>query len=424
MKIFDKAINYAKNTSYYKDKFNVQNLALTTEESIILKTLGIDSINLTNDSKGEVVYFTCLKILSETIGKMPINMFKEDVKGVKKVNDSSWNMLKIRPNPYMSASTFWTTLELHRNHYGNSYAYINFVGSKVKDLWILEPNNVNVMVDNDGLFGKYNAIYYIYNEPRTGNRYKFTPYEILHFKSSNTDNGLVGIPVRDTLSGLFQGNMHQQNFLTNLYKNGLSGRGVLEYTGDLNPEAQSKLIQSFENFANGSNNAGKIIPVPLGMSLKPLDIKLTDAQFSDLKKLTANQIAGAMGLSPTFINDYSKSSYSNSESEMLSFLINTLQSILKQYEDEITYKLLTDSKIQQGYYYKFNEGVLLRTDMKTQAEILASLHNNGIKTSNECRLMLGLETKSEGDRLLCNGNYIPLEMAGQQYLKGGEAKIE
>lgn len=424
MKIFNKAINFAKNTDLYKEKFNANNLTLTPEESILLKTLGININDLTNDSKGEVVYFTCLKILSETIGKMPLNMFQESNKGVKKVNDNNWNMIKIRPNGYMSSTTFWTTLELHRNHYGNAYAYLNFKGSKLKDMWILEPNNIRIMVDNDGIFGKDNALWYVYNEPKTGKEYVFNKDEILHFKSSNTENGLVGIPVRDTLSSLFQGNMHQQNFLTNLYKNGLSAGAILEYTGDLNREAQSKLVDQFASYGTGSSNAGNIIPVPVGMSLKPLDIKLTDSQFESLKKLTANQIAGAFGLSPTFINNYEKSSYSNSESEMLAFLINTLQYILKMYEDEISYKLLSDNKIQQGYYYKFNEGVLLRTDMKTQAEILAGLHNNAIKTSNECRLMLGLETKPEGDKLVCNGNYIPLEMVGQQYIKGGENKIE
>ena len=71
------------------------------------------------------------------------------------------------------------------------------------------------------------------------------------------------------------------------------------------------------------------MPVPLGMKLTPLDIKLTDAQFFELRKHTALQIAGAFGVKPNQINDYSKSSYSNSEMQQLSFLTETMLFILK-----------------------------------------------------------------------------------------------
>lgn len=422
--------NFVKNTNYYKDNFDAKNLTLTPEESILLKTLGIDINNITNDIKGETVYFTCLKILSETIGKLPLNMYQDNGNGVKKVNDSNWNKIRLRPNPYMSSTSFWTTLEYNRNHWGNGYAYLNFKGSKLKDMWLLSPECVQVYCDNDGIFGKDNALVYIYTDSKSGKQYRFNKDEILHVKSSYSADGIMGIAVKDVMGSLIRGNMNQQDFLNNLYKNGLTGRAVLQYTGDLNPDSVTKLVNHVEQFASGTSNAGKIIPIPIGMSLQNLDVKLTDAQFSDLKKLNANSIAGLFGLSPTFINNYDNSSYSNSESEMLAFLINTLMYILKLYEDEISYKLLTDTKLGQGYYFKFNEGALLRTNSETQAKVLASYVNNSIKTPNECRNLLDLESKPEGDVLIANGNYIPLTNVGQQYNtvsiqdKGGETNIE
>ena len=188
---------------------------------------------------------------------------------------------------------------------------------------------------------------------------------------------------------------------------------------------QSKdYLKGIEDFANGENNAGKIIPIPLGMQIQPLDIKLADAQFFDLKKYNALQIAGAFGIKPNHLNDYSNSSYSNSEVQQLSFYIDTLQYILKQYEEEITYKLLDTNLINQGYFFKFNEGAILRSDMKTQSECLTSYVNNGIYTPNEAREFLNLPSKEGGDILLCNGNYMPISMAGEQYVKGGEVVEE
>lgn len=422
------AVNVFKQTYFYKNNLNqlfkAHNLTITDEEKILLKNLGVDVRRLTNDIKGEVTYFTCLKVLSETMGKLPLKLYQETKEGVKLVNDDNLNMIRLRPNPYMTATTFWGTMENCRNHYGNAYAYLNFQGSKLKDMWILHPDNVRVMIDNGGYFGKDNAIWYVYYDPKSSHEYVINKDNILHVKSSNTYDGIVGISVRDTLFNTIEGSLEQQNFLNNLYKNGMTGKAVLEYTGDLDEVAIARMVKGLENFANGSSNSGKMIPIPFGMNLKPLDLKLTDAQFADLKRYNSLQIAAAFGISPNFINDYSKSSYSNSEMQQLSFLVNTLQYILTQYEQEITYKLLSNNKIKQGYYFKFNEGALLRTDLKTQAEIIAMFTNNGIKTANECRLMLNMPTRADGDRLIVNGTFIPLSMVGQQYMKGGDNQYE
>ena len=50
-----------------------------------------------------------------------------------------------------------------------------------------------------------------------------------------------------------------------------------------------------------------------------------------------------------------KSSYANSEMQQLSFYVDTELFILKQYEEELNYKLLTESEIKEGYFFKFNE---------------------------------------------------------------------
>lgn len=60
------------------------------------------------------------------------------------------------------------------------------------------------------------------------------------------------------------------------------------------------------------------------MKLTPLDIKLSDSQFIELKEYSALQIAAAFGIKPNQINDYTKSSYSNSEMQQLSFLTDTM----------------------------------------------------------------------------------------------------
>ena len=76
----------------------------------------------------------------------------------------------------------------------------------------------------------------------------------------------------------------------------------------------------------------------------------------------------------------------------------------------------------QGYYYKFNEKVILRTDSQTQAEIISKYVNNGIYTPNEAREHLDMHKIDGADKLIVNGNYIPIDIVGNQYQykKGSE----
>ena len=101
----------------------------------------------------------------------------------------------------------------------------------------------------------------------------------------------------------------------------------------------------------------------------------------------------------------------------MSFYVDTLLYIIKQYEEELSYKLLTPEEINQGYHFKFNVAVILRADLATQINTLSTGVSNFIYTPNEARAMLDLEAKEGGDRLLGNGASIPVELAGTQYLK-------
>ena len=75
--------------------------------------------------------------------------------------------------------------------------------------------------------------------------------------------------------------------------------------------------------------------------------------------------------------------------------------------------------MKEGFFYKHNEKVILRTDSKTQMDNLAKAVNNGIYMPNEAREYLDMPQAEGGDVLVMNGNYIPITQVGQQY-KGGE----
>ena len=418
MKLFEKI----------KNMFNkVLRPAAGANDEKLLEWLGISGTP--KKVLSEVTYFTCLKMLSETLAKMPIKFYQQTEKGVERAEpNAAYELLKTRPNPQMTPSVFWGAVENNRNHYGNAYVWIRrqfnrkkYGGEMViKDLWIMPSADTTIVIDDKGVFGAAGDIYYWYTDKYSGESHIFPSADVMHFKTSLSFDGLSGAPVRDILAATIQGGLESQNFMNNLYKGGLTARAALQYTGDLSPKLEKALIARLEEYANGANNAGKFIPIPIGMKLEPLNIKLTDSQFFELKKYSALQIAGAFGIKPNQINDYEKSSYSNSEMQNISFYIDTELYILKQYEEEINYKLLEPSETSAGKYYKFNENVILRTDAKTQEEILTGYVQNGIYTPNEAREYVNKPRLEGGDDLICNGNYIKVAQIGiEEKKKGG-----
>ena len=401
-------------------KEDAKNETVDLKDVELAEWLGMDTNNKSKLS--EVTYFTCLKMLSESLGKLTLKLYQDTDDGIigAKAKGIKSN-IKLRPNPYMTSSVFWSTVEMNRNHYGNSYVWIRYLGSTLQDLWIMPSTDVEILIDDTGYFGAKGKIWYVYTDTNTGKQYTINSDNVMHFKTSTTFDGINGLAIKDILKQSVEGNLASQNFMNNLYENGLTAAAVLQCSSDLDRDKIKRLVKGLEDFGSGTQNAGKIIPIPLGMQLQPLNIKLTDSQFFELKKYSALQIAGAFGIKPNQINDFSKSSYSNSEMQNLSFYVDTLLYILKQYEEEISYKLLSTKQLEEGYFYKFNVNSILRADLKTQMESISKAINNGIYTINEARSYLDLPAVIDGDVNMVNGNYIKLNQIGANYgLKGGE----
>ena len=391
----------------------------TTTTQGLLDFLNIGTVDKTRLS--EATYFACLKILGETMGKLPLKLLQQTEKGgvVKAYKHPLFNIAGTRPNPYMTAAHFWSTVEYNRNHYGNAYVWIVGAGSK-EQLWILPSDSVSVWADNAGAWGKANAIWYVYNHVASGQQYKIPSDSIMHFRTSTSFDGITGKPVREILDDTLTGNQTAQQMLNKAYESGFTGKAVLQYTGEPSPTNAKKYAQRIQDYLDGAEGMKDIIPVAYGTQLTPFSTKFADNEFLGLKRYSALQIAAAFGIKPNQINDYEKASYSAPEQQQLAFYVDTLLYILKQYEEELTYKLLSADEIANGFYFKFNVGVILRADQKTQLEALKEAVNGGIYTPNECRSFLDKEAKPGGDDLIVNGTMVKLTQVGAAYGGNGE----
>ena len=368
----------------------------------------------------EITYYTCIKTLSESVAKLPLKLYKETERGVERARDLPlYNTLKLRPNRNMTATTFWATVEAIKHHRGNAYVYPYYATpTSAPELFILNNDYMQIYVDDAKIISKSGQVWYFYTEPTTGKLYKIPETDILHFKTYMSFDGITGLSVREILSATIDGADKAQTFINSMYKNGLTGKVAVEYTADLDEGHRKKLVSNIET-ASSAENAINFIPVPWGVKLNPLNLKLTDAQFLEIKKYTALQIAGAFGIKPNQLNDYEKSSYANSEQQQQAFMIDTMLVNLKGTEEELTTKLLSKEQVASGYFFKFNVDGILRASFAERMEGYNKARQNGWMNANEIRAkedMPLIPDEEGGNAYLVNGNMMPLTTAK----KGGE----
>lgn len=408
------------------EKRERETLELNKDDRRLLEMLGIDvgEINVKGKNALKIAtVYACIRIRSESVAKLPIKTYQEENDVRKQTKHPVHKLLKLRPNPYMSAFDFWKTIEAQNSLYGNAYASIEFdrrTGQPV-GLWPIDATKLTVYVDDDtgmsNVLQPRSRVWYVVDLGYEQRRLE--PHEVLHFKGGITLSGIVGLSPLDMLRNTIENGGAADKFVNNFYKQGLQVKGLVQYVGDLDEKAKDNFRKKFERMSSGLNNSHRIALMPVGYQFTPISINMHDAQFLENNQLTIRQIAAAYGIKMHQLNDLSRATHNNAEEQQNEFYTDTLQPILTMYEQELTYKLLLDNEIEDGYFFRFNVDAILRANLKTRYEAYRIGVQGGFLTPNEARAKEELPPEEGGDQLLVNGSYVPITKAGIAYAKKG-----
>lgn len=399
----------------FRNSNKIRNETLSLPEETFIKLFGedIEASNVSGkNSLKEVTVYACFKILCENIGKLPIKIYKKN----KQIDHYLNTFLKLRPNSFMNAISFKKCMEFNRLLYGNSYAYISYKKNGfIEGIYPIDPNKVTILVDDKGMTNK--KIWYLVNTKDGQIKVPFD--KMIHLKALSSD-GIAGISPITYLKNIIENSKASQDYVNKFYKNGMQTKGIIQYVGDLSEDAEKTFRTKFEQMSNGLENAHKVSLLPIGYQYQAISQKLADAQFNEVNNLTIKQITSAFGIKLHQINDLSSSTHTNITEQQKQFYIDTLQPILTDWEQELIFKILRLDEIESNVYIKFNVDSILRADIKTRYESYRIAIQSGFKTPNEVRKLEDDEPLEGGDKLMCNGNFIPVTDVGNQYNKGGE----
>lgn len=382
-------------------------------ELAMLKAFGIDADGYqTEEALKEATYFTCIKLLSESVAKVPLYLVKETEAGnVRQNKEKLFQILSLRPNPYMTAIDFWRAMEINRHHLGHGCAFIEKDRQgNIINLWPIELKNLTI--DNAGLISSRlkNKVLVTYTEIGN-NTEQYCLYEdIIHLKSFSS-NGINSRANREMMQKTIDTASKSQKYLNDLYNNGLTNKAIVQLTSDNKEEKFLRTVQ--EKFDRLYSNTGRIFTVPAGYNVSTMNLTLADAQFEQIRRMSISQIASSFGIKMFQLNDLKDTNNNSLEQQQLSFLVDTLLILFESIEQEVDWKLLREDQRSSGQKCRFNTSVMLRTTAQTQADILTKYVTAGIYTPNEARLMTQMMAKDGADELVVNSGVMKLKDLGK-----------
>lgn len=348
--------------------------------------------------------FGCVRVLSESIGMLPCNLYKMTESGKEKATKSRlFKLLALQPNGYMTPQEFWELLTLCLCLRGNFYAYKVKALDEVVELLPLDPGNVQPELDN-----QWNPVYRVTFPD--GSYDVLGQEDIWHVRILTLD-GLTGLnPIAYARQAIALG-LATEEHGSRLFSNGAVTSGVLQTEQSLTDPAYDRLRRDFQERHMGLGNAWRPMILEAGLQWKSMALNAEDSQFLETRKYQLEEICRLYRVPMHLVQNTDHATFNNIENLGIGFINYSLVPYLTRIEQRINTGLVRTS--QQGVYYaKFNAGALLRGDMKSRFEAYATGINWGIYSPNDCRELEDLNPRPGGGVYLTPMNMTTQPSAG------------
>ncbi len=357
--------------------------------------------------------YACVRVLSETIASLPLHVYRRTGQGKEKAMDHNlYYLLHDEPNPEMTSFVFRETLMGHLLLWGNAYAQIIRDGrGRVIGLYPLLPDRMDVGRTEQG------ELYYRYQ--KEGREYLLRREEVLHIPGLSFD-GLVGYSPIAMAKNAIGMALATEEYGSKLFANDARPSVVLEHPGILKDPA--KIRDSWNQIYRGSENAHKVAVLEEGMSVKTLSMPPEQAQFLETRKFQIEEICRIFRVPPHLVANLERATFSNIESQSISFIDNTIVPWVARFEQAMQKALFFGGEKQQ-YLVKFNLNGRLRGDAQSRAAFYQTMRQNGIMSANDIRELESMNLIPDelgGNKYLVNGNFVDMADAGAWSEKYGK----
>lgn len=378
---------------------------LTGDPHVILHGFGQASsgahVNIETALKVPAVS-AAVNFLAGTMAGLPLHIYKRGNEGRTRVTGPLAVMLHDAPNDFISSFEWRKQLFADKLTHGRGLAYIekNGAGTPV-NIWPLDPGKVTVK--RDGFVNVYEYV-------QDGRTIRYRADEIIDLPFMLKSDGFSHRgPVamgKDAIGLAIAVNQYGSKFLAN--------GGVPPFAISGNFQSPASMQRASDDLAKAVEKAAKenrqAVTLPTGLEIKPIGANPEQSQMIDTQRFCIEQIARLYSIPPTFLQDLTHGTYSNTEQQDLHFVKHTLKQHVEQFEQELNLKLFGRSS--RVRYVEMNMDGLLRGDFKTRMDGWAQAVQSGVVTPNEAREAENRPAKDGGDNLMIQGATVPIQDAG------------
>ena len=356
--------------------------------------------------------YACVRVIAETIASLPLHIYEATDAGSRKANEHPlYRLLHDEPNTEMTSFIWREVMLSHLLLWGNSYCQILRSGrSKIVGLYPLLPDHMAVDRDTKG------KLTYTYTTSE-GRTVLLAPEDVLHIPGLGFDGVMGYSPIALEKAAIGLG-IAAEEYGSKFFQNGARPSGILTHPNTVKDPAS--LRASWNAAYGGSGNASRVAVLEEGMTFVPLSMPNNEAQFLETRKFQVTEICRIFRVPPHMIGDLERATFSNIESQNISFAVHTIRPWLVRIEQAINKTLIPENE-KGRYYAQFNIDGLMRGDYKSRMEGYAIARQNGWMSANDIRALENLNPISEeegGNAYLVNGNMIPISLAGLGVLLG------
>jgi HK97 family phage portal protein len=192
--------------------------------------------------------------------------------------------------------------------------------------------------------------------------------------------------------------LNAEKHIANQQRKGYSGGLMLEAPAQMfrTEDDAREFLKHFREQHEGSDNTGKIGLLREGIKANVLAMSNTDAQFIEQRRFQREDTALLFCLEG-ILGDSSNASYASLEQRNLAYRLNCLAPWTTAMEEESDLKLLTERERNNGFYHKFNDGALLRTEKSATMAFISQGIASRVLNPNEGRDLLDLNPYEGGD---------------------------
>lgn len=356
----------------------------------------------------------CVEVLSDSMAKLPVYVMDRSRR--EKVEHPLSRVLSERANEVQTPSVAKKMAEANRNCGGNGYLWIQRSRESLRceQLIPVPYELVTPWLDTGG------RLWYTVMHPFTGEQMRVAGMDMVHLMAY-THNGWQGISVLQRASEVIAAGRAAQQYNMNYYQKGGQPAGLLYTDADLSrvPDrvledgtrvsAKDIVRSEWEKQYSGPANAGRVAVADNGLKYQPISISNRDAQFVEQSALSVEDVARFFGV-PLYKLQAGKQSYDSNEQNAIEYVVSTLHPIVSQWEEELSFKLLTASERARGLEIRINMMAELRGDFTSRANWYKTMRDTGAFSVNDILALEDMPEVAGGEERYASLNFVPLSL--------------